>query len=168
MDTKEHTELGNALRFEGIENNPYLRIDEKGTLHLRLQRCGDNGLPEPMNLQMSAGEIIAMAADFFTDRDWNMKLDLPSCHSFNFAEQFSQSSSGSLGEYLIEQPIQEAEENAFIKAYNNLASPDVNRDHIDLIYKIDNSNYIPFSTTLNDYAKQLMFYFIAQACIFQS
>ncbi|CEK09143.1 hypothetical protein [Legionella hackeliae] len=160
MDTKEHTELGNALRFTGINNNPYLRIDEQGVLHLTLQRFQENGFPVPMKLEMTAGEIIAMAGDFFTDRDWNMKLDLPSFNSFKMTEQFSeQSSSSSLGDYLIEQPIKEIEEDAFLKAYNNLASPDVSRSNINLIYKIDSSNYLPFSATLNDYVKQLMFYF---------
>ncbi|OCH99472.1 type IV secretion protein Dot [Legionella jamestowniensis] len=158
MDTKEHTELGNSLRFTGIEGNPYLRTDEQGVLHVTLQRCQENGLPEPMRLEMTAGEIIAMAADFFTDRDWNMKLDLPSCHSFETAESFAmEASSNSLGDYLIEQPVTDKEENALLNAYNNLASPDVSRQNIDLIYKIDGSNYIPFSATLNDYFKQLMF-----------
>ncbi|KTC84926.1 hypothetical protein [Legionella brunensis] len=160
MDTKEHTQLGNALRFSGINDNPYLRVDEQGILHLKLMRYHEDGIPEPMTLEMTAGEIIAMAADFFTDRNWNMKLNLPSCHSFKMAEQFAdQPSSCSLGEYLIEQPVTHEEESAFIKAYNNLASPDVNRANIDLIYKIDGSTYIPFSATLNDYVKQLMFYF---------
>ncbi|WED42909.1 type IV secretion protein Dot [Legionella cardiaca] len=159
MDTKEHTELGNALRFTGVEGNPYLRIDEEGTLHLRLQHFHGDGIPEPMLLEMTAGEIIAMAADYFTDRDWNMKLDLPSCHSFKTAERFSQVASSSLGDYLIEQPVTIDEENALLKAYNNLASPEVNRDNIDLIYKIDGSTYIPFSNTLNEYIKQVMFYF---------
>ncbi|ASQ47488.1 type IV secretion protein Dot [Legionella clemsonensis] len=159
MDTKEHTELGNSLRFTSIEGNPYLRIDEQGVLHLTLQRYQENSFPEPMRLEMTAGEIIAMAADFFTDRDWNMKLDLPSCHSFETAENFSLDAlNNSLGDYLIEQPVTEKEEDALLKAYNNLASPDVSRANIDLIYKIDSSNYLPFSATLNDYMKQLMFF----------
>ncbi|KTD17861.1 hypothetical protein [Legionella jordanis] len=157
MNTNEHTELGNRLRFENLVNNPYLRIDEQGTLHIKLQRC-ENGLPSPMNLEMSAGEIIAMAADFFTDRNWNMKLDLPSFHSFKTAASFSHNSSRSMGEYLIEKPLQPEEEEAFLNAYNSLASPAVTRKDIDRIYKIDGSTYIPFSSTLNDYVKQLMFF----------
>lgn len=158
MDTREHTELGNTLRFTALENNPYLRVDEQGTLYLKLQRHSDDGVPQTMNLEMSAGEIIAMAGDFFTDANWAMKLDLPSCHNFKMATKFSEHSSETLGEYLIKQPVTQAEEQALLKAYNNLASPDVNRAAIDKIYKIDGSTYIPFSATLNDYAKQLMFY----------
>ncbi|MDI9817967.1 MULTISPECIES: type IV secretion protein Dot [unclassified Legionella] len=156
MDTKEHTELGNALRFENIEGNPYLRVDEQGTLYLKLQRCSEEGIPQPLELEMSAGEIIAMAGDFFTDRNWNMKLDLPSCS--NFEKNLADKTAGSLGDYLINQLVKASEERALIAAYNNLASVDVSRKNINLIYKIDGSTYIPFSTLLNDYVKQLMFF----------
>ncbi|HDS3847501.1 TPA: type IV secretion protein Dot, partial [Legionella pneumophila] len=74
MNTTEHTELGNGLLMDKIEGNPYLRIDEFGVLHLRLQRFGENNLPEPMELEMSAGEIIAMAGDYFTQANWTMDL----------------------------------------------------------------------------------------------
>lgn len=159
METREHTELGNMLRFTKINNNPYLRIDEKGTLYLTLQRHHEGALPEPMKLEMSAGEIVAMAGDYFTDRDWNMKLDLPSNHSFETAQLFSNNNARcELGDYLIDQPVSPEEENAFIGAYNNLAAPNVSRANIDLIYKIDKSTYFPFSTAFNDYIKQLMFY----------
>lgn len=151
MDTNEHTELGNALRLENTENNPYLRIDDSGVLHLRLQRFSDNNLPEPMKLEMSAGEIIAMAGDFFTEANWTMDLDLPKCDRFK--------SSIDLGQYLIHKKIKPKEEAALIKAYNNLASPDVSRKQIDTIYTITNSNYIPFSPTLDFYMKQLMYVF---------
>ena len=149
MDTTEHTELGNGLRLENSENNPYLRIDESGVLHIRLQRFSDNYLPEPMQLEMSAGEIIAMAGDFFTEANWTMDLDLPKCDHYKSAID--------LGRYLINQKCDSKEEAALIKAYNNLAAPDVSRKQIDTIYKITNSNYIPFSPTLDFYMKQIMY-----------
>lgn len=151
MDTPEHTELGNGLRIANTNNNPYLRIDEFGTLHLRLQRFDEDKYPIPMELELSAGEIIAMAGDFFTDADWTMDLDLPQCSLFE--------STSRVGKKLIKAPIQAKEENALIKAYNNLAAPDVSRKEIQRIYTITNANYIPFSNTLNFYLKQLMFYF---------
>lgn len=151
MDTTEHTELGNGIQLENTENNPYLRNDESGVLHIRLQRFNEKYLPEPMKLEMSAGEIVAMAADFFTQADWLMELDLPKCDRFN--------SPVDLGKYLIRKDIAAKEEAALIKAYNNLAAPDVSRKEIDKIYKITNSTYIPGSPTLDFYVKQLMFYF---------
>ncbi len=151
MDTTEHTELGNGIRLENAENNPYLRVDESGILYLRLQRFNEKYLPEPMKLEMSAGEIIAMAGDFFTQANWIMDLDLPQCESFNTAID--------LGNYLISKDINSKEEAALIKAYNNLAAPDVSRKEIDKIYKINDSTYIPGFPTLDFYFKQLMFYF---------
>lgn len=150
MDTTEHTEIGNELRLDNIENNPYLRIDESGVLHLRLQRFGENNLPEPMALEMSAGEIIAMAGDYFTQADWTMVLDLPDCDRFNSAID--------LGRYLIRKPVEQQEEAALITAYNNLAAPDVSRKEIDRIYAINDAKYVPFSNTLNFYVQQIMYY----------
>lgn len=152
MDTLEHTELGDGLRIDPIEvaENPYIRIDEKGVVHLRLQRFGEDNLPEPMSLEMSLGEIIAMAGDFFTQANWTMDLDLPDCDRFR--------SSIDLGRYLIRQPVTQKEESALITAYNNLAAPDVSRKQIDRIYTIAKAHYIPFSPTLNFYAQQLMYY----------
>ncbi|MDP3268483.1 MAG: type IV secretion protein Dot [Legionella sp.] len=151
MDTNEHTELGNELRLNNITNTRYLRIDkETGVLYLRLQRFGDNNLPEPMELELSAGEIMAMAGDYFTQKNWTMTLNLPHCERFEKASD--------LGHYLINQEITEEEEVALITAYNNLAAPDVTRKMIERIYNINNSTYIPFSSSLNFYVQQLMLY----------
>lgn len=148
MDTKEHTELGNALRLDTINDNPYLRKDEQGVLYLHLQRFGEEGLPESMPLELSAGEIIAMAGDYYTQADWTMDLDLPNCEDFESAEE--------LGFHLVEKPIEEKETTALIMAYNNLAAPHVSREDIDTIYSINNTQYIPFSSTLNSYIQQIM------------
>lgn len=148
MDTIEHTELGDALRIANINANPYLRVDESGVLHLRLQRFGDNNLPEPMDLELSAGEVIAMAGDYFTQADWTLHLKLPKCERFE--------SSVELGKRLINSPVTQEEASALITAYNNLAAPDVTRTKINRIYTINSANYIPFSSTLNSYAQQIM------------
>ncbi|WP_058527892.1 hypothetical protein [Legionella erythra] len=148
MDTKEHTALGNALTFK-VKNNPYLKIGEQGTLHLRLMRFSNTGFPEPMAMELSFGEIIAMAGDFFTDATWVMDLNLPKCHG---------QKTKSIGKKLINQPVRPEDHQALLRAYNNLASPEVSRGDIDKIYRIDQTRYLPFSDTLNDYVKQLMFY----------
>lgn len=150
MDTTEHTDLGNELRFTYSSNNPYLRTDDQGVLHLRMQRFGADGLPEPMALELSAGEIVAMAGDYYTEENWAYDLDLPQCNEFNSPKE--------LGAYLVNRPILEQEEAALVTAYNNLAAPEVSRADIDRIYTINNANYIPFSTTLNFYLQQAMFY----------
>lgn len=150
METIEHTELGNALRLSHIENNPYLRVDAAGTVYMRLQRFGFQNLPEPMPLELSAGEVIAMAGDYFTQANWTMNLELPHCERFE--------STVELGKRLIAQPIQQKEETALITAYNNLAAPNVTRKIIDRIYAISNARYIPFSSALNTYVQTLMFF----------
>lgn len=158
METREHTALGKALRFINFGANPYIRRDAKGVLYLRLQRIGPQGLLETMDLEMSAGEIIAMAGDYFTQKDWYMRLNLPNFRNFNPGARNNGNAYVDLGRYLIEQPIENAELDALILAYNNLAAPDVHREDIDKIYKIDGANYLPLTPTLNEYFKQLMFY----------
>lgn len=76
-----------------------------------------------MELELSAGEIMAMAADYFTQKNWTMTLNLPHCERFEKASD--------LGHYLINQEITEEEEVALITAYNNLVAPDVTRKMID-------------------------------------
>jgi len=103
-----------------------------------------------MALEMSAGEIIAMAGDFFSQANWTIDLELPSCKKFKSAYE--------LGRKLISKPVTPKEEAALITAYNNLAAPDVSRKEIGRIYKITNMNFNPFSSTLNSYVQQLMLY----------
>lgn len=148
METKEHKEVGDALRLVLSEVNPYIRIDESGVFHLRLQRFSADNLPVAMELELSAGDVIAMAGDYFTQADWTMYLDLNQCANFINPVQ--------LGEFLIAKPVANKETSALITAYNNLAAPDVTRKQIDRIYAISNANYIPFSSTLNSYVQQLM------------
>lgn len=148
MDTFEHTELGNAITFRYLNQNPYLRLDESGALCLKLQRFGEHHLPVAMDLELTAGEIIAMAGDYFTEANWTMTLDLPHYEDFETMEE--------LGAYLIASEIKSKETDALIKAYNNLAAPDVTRKKIDTIYQINKTTYIPFFSTLNTYFQELM------------
>lgn len=150
MDTFEHTKMGNKLRLKNPHNNPYLRIDAKGVVYFKLQRLSGQQYPEPMDLELSAGQIIAMAGDYFTQADWTMSLNLPQCEKF--------SSPIELGKYLIRQKITQAEQDALFTAYNNLASPEVTKEQIALIYSINGTHYIPCSDTLTSYAQQLMLF----------
>lgn len=150
MDTKEHTQLGNSLKLADLHNNPYLRIGSDGELRIRMMRFNFDGIPTEMPLELSAGEIVAMAGDYFTDATWVMDLDLPKRQQFKTYQE--------LGRFLIERPIKPQEHEALLRAYNNLAAPDVSRGQIDTIYSIDSANYLPFSEELNDYIRQIMLY----------
>jgi hypothetical protein len=49
MDTSEHTELGDSLRFgdwHELQGNPYVSFNEQGTMLLKLQGIDENGLPD--------------------------------------------------------------------------------------------------------------------------
>ncbi len=160
MDTKEHTELGDALRFEGwdeLKSNPYVSFDEQGTMHLNLQGIAENGLPQHLDLNLSAGQFIGMSGDYFGGKE--VDLELPSQHDFihNRQDYETDYDCENLGKYLINQPITESEMQKLINSYQKLANPSVQKSDIDTIYTIDGANYIPFSSTLNSYVQQLMF-----------
>ncbi|CEG56508.1 hypothetical protein [Legionella fallonii] len=162
MDTQEHTELGNALRFIGwdeLKGNPYISFDEQGTMHLNLQGIAENGLPQHIDLILSAGEVVGMSGDYFGGGETDLKLDLPSKHDFTHNRQSYETdySCENLGEYLINEPITESEMQKLIESYLKLANPSVQKSEIDTIYAINGANYIPFSSTLNGYVQQLMF-----------
>lgn len=160
MNTKEHTELGDALRFldwEVLKKNPYVDIDEQGGLHLQVQGFNELGLPQSIGLNLSPGNIVAMSGDYFGGRE--VSLNLPSIAEYN-ANPERYDSTGScetLGQYLIKEPVNESEEQKLICSYKRLANDNVHQSDIDTIYKINNANYIPFSSTLNFYVQQLMF-----------
>ncbi|MCW8409420.1 hypothetical protein OQJ13_10580 [Legionella sp. PATHC035] len=160
MNTKEHTELGDALRFldwEVLKNNPYVTIDKQGGLHLQVQGFNELGLPQSVGLNLTPGNIVAMSGDYFGGRE--VSLNLPSIAAYN-ASPRSYDSTGTcetLGKYLIKEPVSESEEQKLICSYKRLANDNVDQSDIDTIYKINNANYIPFSSTLNFYVQQLMF-----------
>lgn len=112
MNTTEHTELGNALRFldwNTLEGNPYITFDKEGTLHLELQSINESGLPEPVGLTVPAGVIIAMSGDFFGGSE--VTFDLPSICQYK-ANPNAFDSTGTcetLGQYLIKEPVTEDE-----------------------------------------------------------
>lgn len=151
METIEHWALGNALILNH-RTNPYIKIDEQGCYRINMQTLSPSNMPEAVkDLWLSPGEIICAAGDYFTDKDWDMKLILPSCESFNNIEH--------LRKFLIDLPPYPSEKKALLQAYLNLASDHVSNDDIDTILKINRRNYLPFSQTLNDYMRTLVLYF---------
>ncbi|MDI1351999.1 MAG: hypothetical protein PSV35_04400 [bacterium] len=160
MDTKEHTELGNAVQLADwieLENNPYLDLDDNGVLFLNLQSIDENGLPQPIALNVSSGVIVAMSGDYFGGKEVDLKL--PTINEFKCNKQVFDPANECehLGEYLIQEPVKLMEEYQFIKSYMRLASHHVTTKEIDTIYAINQATYISYSETLNSYAKELMF-----------
>ncbi len=150
MDTFEHLALGNSLTINTY-GNPFLPVDDSGQVAINMQRFGEDGLPRSVaGLSLQPGEIIALAGDYFTDKNWDMKLYLPECRSFKSIEE--------LGRYLIQRHPHEHEENALYMAYQNLASDEVKPEDIQRIFSIVSTDYIPFSKTLNGYMQNLMLY----------
>lgn len=162
MDTKEHTELGDALRFEGwdeLKDNPYISFDENGTMHISVQGLNENSLPQHLNLILSSGQFVGMSGDYFGGDEVDLREDLPSKYDFdhnrkNYATDYK---CENLGQYLINQPVTDNEMQKLIKSYLKLANPGVQKSDIDTIYEIDAKDYIPFSSTLNSYFQQLVF-----------
>lgn len=161
MDTNEHTELGNALRFSDwddvLKKNPYISFDEQGMMHLNLQGLAENELPEQTDLVVSAGVVIGMSGDYFGGKEVEMNLPTQTEFKKNRKSYDTSYICEHLGDYLVNEPITAAEEEKLVKSYRRLANPAVHMDEIDTIYKINNANYIPFSSNLNEYVQQLMF-----------
>ncbi|MCC5791374.1 MAG: type IV secretion protein Dot [Legionellaceae bacterium] len=149
MDTLEHVVLGNSLRIQTFDN-PLLSVDEQGQLRINLHRLDAANLPRSVpQLWLTPGEIIAMV-DYFTEKNWDMVLDLPRCPSYEDSVR--------LGRDLIRRPPFAHEERALYQAYQNLAADDVKPKDIARIFSITSANYIPFSKTLNSYAQLLMLF----------
>lgn len=157
MDTSEHIELGNCLRFENwktLDGNPFIQINkDTKILSLNLQHI-DNIKPKKLKLNLSAGEIVGMSGDYFGGNEVQFKL----LTLTKFARNQTQYPEAiSLGHLLINQPITPQDEVKLISSYNKLANKKIKRKEIDTINKINAANYVPFSKTLNEYVQQLMF-----------
>lgn len=98
-----------------------------------------------------------MSGDYFGGKE--VSLDLPSIGEFKANRKAfdRKGSSETLGKYLIKKPVNESEEQKLISSYKRLANKNVQQSDINTIYTINNGKYIPFSSTLNFYAQQLMF-----------
>lgn len=160
METKEHTELGDALRlahWSELKGNPYIKFNDKGVMSLNLQAIGDNGLPEDTQLLVTSGMVMAMSGDYFGGKE--IDLELPTRFEFTQAHKNDENNDEyeSLASFLIHAPIPASQEQKLIRSYRKFANPKVTNKEIDTIYKIDSARYIPFSETLNSYVQQVMF-----------
>ncbi len=146
METGEHTDVGDAIQYQSQFDNPYLqvkRVGDRDVLHVSMMHDA-NGIPQPIDgLTMTAGEIIAMAGDYFTEPGWAQQLDIPN--------MYQHSSHIERGKHLIEDEIDPKETEHFVTAFDTLADKEGQavRDKVDLIYRIDKVQYFPADSFKN-------------------
>ncbi|KTD07030.1 hypothetical protein [Legionella jamestowniensis] len=153
METNEHKQAGNQIRIETL-GNPYLKGSKKllpakgDELVVRVMQQID-GIPVPLTLELTAGDIVALAGDYYTKAGWGLKLDIPQRSSNPIADNVE----------LFKKKVAPQETVAFLGAYSDLASTEVQNTDIDKIYKIENTTYIPFIKSLNSLFQQLVYSF---------
>jgi hypothetical protein len=157
MDTNEHTELGNLIRIKDwsvLEGNPFINFDENDTLLLDLQGIDEQGFPVELEklTRIPGGVLLGMSGDYFGGKE--VDFDLPTLAQFNQSPE-TYSNSISLGHFFTEDPVTDMQRVRLICSYDKLTKS--SHEEIETIYKINNANYIPFSSTLNFYMQQLMF-----------
>lgn len=153
MDTLEHKDAGDKVRVEQL-GNPYLRggkdLNPNSTdaLFVTMMRC-ENGVPIPLPKlgELSAGDIVAMAGDYYTSAGWGRDLQIPDNNN-PVQTQMQQ---------MLGTPIIPIEIDAFHRAFNDLASPDVTKADIERIKEVESTTYIPFSHYLNDLVHEVIF-----------
>ncbi|WP_131782722.1 hypothetical protein [Legionella gresilensis] len=156
METFEHKAAGDQIRIETF-NNPYLHGSDtlnpnpKNKLTLTLMQLVD-GVPVPLDLNLSAGDIVALAGDYYTKAGWGNELELP--------PSLNQGSDTYENRQVIDLPIKLTEQNAFNEAYHDLASPTVKSTDIKRIYSIEEKlpsllQQLVYSLTVKNYGAKL-------------
>lgn len=149
METLEHTEVGDQIQYFSEIQNPYICKDAQGVLCLTLIGNQDGALTPLPHLKLSAGQIVAMAGDYFANPGWEMVFDIPNQHSnANHIE---------LARKLIKDPVRREETEACQKSFAELANAGVRPCDIQAIYNIKETTYLPIDT-LNGYFQELMLY----------
>lgn len=156
METNEHRDAGNKIRIETL-GNPYLQgsknLSPKRTndLHLRMMQEID-GIPVPLAIELSAGDVVALAGDYYTKAGWWEQLKIPPKSGDGTEESYQ----------LLHSQVAQSETDAFGEAYADLASPSVTKKAISRIYSIDESRFIPsllqqliYAITVKDYGAKL-------------
>ncbi|VEG92287.1 hypothetical protein [Legionella spiritensis] len=149
METSEHKNAGNLIRIAPNEN-PYLEggtdlsPESKDPLNITMMRKV-NGVPVPLDLTLSAGDVVCLAGDYYTKAGWGSRLRVSRDRKKT-----------------LDAPVTVDEAQAFRQAYDDLASPAVTQKAIKRIYAIDESRYIPsllkqllFTFTVKDYGEKL-------------
>ncbi|CEK09569.1 hypothetical protein [Legionella hackeliae] len=151
METKEHKQAGDQIRIETLDN-PYLKGSKKwfplkGDELIVTMMRQVNGVPVPLALELTAGDIVALAGDYYTKAGWGLRLNIPQTTSNEIAGTID----------LFNQRVDPKETRAFHEAYSDLASPDVKKSDVEKIYNIEKTTYIPFFNSLNSIFQQLVY-----------
>ena len=150
METIEHTHAGNQIIADFAKDNLYLQfghyIEGKiKPLEIGMMRI-ENGLPQPTGLTLKAGEILALAGDYFTKPGWGLSLQIPEFHSI---DQSPYQHSAAI-------EISGDERTVFHESYATLTAPNVDRKLVDKIYEID-KDFSDNPSTFNQYITQIKF-----------
>lgn len=164
METNEHRAAGNQIRIEKLkidgDSNPYLTgsehvypgkeqnpddLTEKEKENpdiLKVQMMNSiDGIPVPLDLTLSAGDIVALAGDYYTQPGWGLDLQIPKTTQ-------SETTGKNSHRGMFREPVSEKESKAFVEAYSDLASPAVTKEAIKKIYAIETTNYLPFANKI--------------------
>lgn len=157
METNEHKNAGDQIRIVTLGNHRYLRGSENlspdivNNLNLTMMQEID-GIPVPLDMKLSAGDVVALAGDYYTKAGWWEQLQIPEKTGDGTEEN----------KQLLHAPVMQAETDAFKQAYNDLASPAVTKSAISQIFAIDGSRFIPsllkqliYAVTVKDYGAKL-------------
>ncbi|WED43493.1 hypothetical protein [Legionella cardiaca] len=154
METNEHRQAGNQIRIETLDNlylqgsKSILPKPDDEPLRVTMMRQLD-GIPVPLDkLQLTAGDIVALAGDYYTKAGWGLEL--------NIGKTAGQAAVKN-NKRLFKNPVVAKEILAFTEAYGDLASPDVNLENIEHIYKVEETTYIPFFKSINAIFQQLVY-----------
>lgn len=128
MNTKEHEEAGEGIKYETL-GNPYIK--EQIT-----KMASVDGMPVPED-EVNREDFVAQGGDYWTLAGLGLRLK-----------------SSEKREDLY-QDVSCKEAAAFHQAYADMASS--NKADMERIYAIDRANYIPFSKTLNELVQQLIY-----------
>lgn len=153
METFEHKILGDQIRIETfdnhyLKNSKTLSFDNNNNLRLTPMRMS-GGIPIPVKVEISAGDIVALAGDYFTKAGWGNSLQIS--RTVGDREGYQE---------LLKNKIQESEKNAFLEAYHDLASNSLTQILIDRIYTIEkvfpgDSQHAVYAAMVKNYSAKL-------------
>ncbi|QBS08750.1 hypothetical protein [Legionella israelensis] len=116
-----------------MKKHSWLSFDQLYRIHVKITMMRKvDGVPVPLPTKLTAGDIVALAGDYYTEAGWGFDLEIP---EENYPDEQTRK--------IFHQKIENHEYRAFRKAYENLASPDVTAKAVERIYSIEKNKYIP-------------------------
>ncbi|WP_020424304.1 hypothetical protein [Legionella tunisiensis] len=137
METNEHRDAGNKIRIMTLDN-PYLQgsnglSPDSENLRVRMMRIVE-GIPVPLDVEVDAGDIVALAGDYFTKAGWGSGFTNPSNDRPRKKDN----------EALFNLAVSPEENGVFLDAYSDLASPTLSEDEIKKFMRLKKQPIFPF------------------------